>query len=388
MDKVFSKKIIFFAFFILVSGSCYLRTLTKDLDFKVFHGAAQRILKGDLKLYDFHRDKIFTYKYSPSFALMVAPMGYLTESTAKKLWSSLSVLAFALAWMAFLAYLKNFYPSLPQSYGVQLLTLFMVLQPVTNNAIQGNINAYLLCLMGGSLYFMSLGRSFLSALLAAIGVSIKLTPGVIFFIFLSKRKYKEMLWFTLLVVLMMVIIPLFYFGRKETMDLYLGWSSVLRDTNHFPFFKYTNQSALVVFSRFLPLDIAGKLHLGINLVLFGFIFNFIWKKEEQKTMLLSFIFILSFSPIAWLEYYIYLLPCYLVLNTLLLQGKFSRAIVLIWLLRLIGVHILLKFVVGRDLSNNFAYYGQHFWGLLILTFIIFLSLDKFKKNPQNFTSTK
>jgi len=67
-----------------------------------------------------------------------------------------------------------------------------------------------------------------------------------------------------------------------------------------------------------------------------------------------------------------------VINYLWLNKKLDQISGGIWILRFVAVHILLKFLMGTDLSRLFAYNGQHFWGLLVLIGILLTNLGKLK----------
>ncbi len=76
LNKIFknSAKYFFFVLLAYLVVTCFLRGISRDLDFQVFHKVATRIAQGDLNIYDFTQDGIFSYKYTPTAALLFLPL--------------------------------------------------------------------------------------------------------------------------------------------------------------------------------------------------------------------------------------------------------------------------------------------------------------------------
>lgn len=373
-------KVLFYISFVVISYSCFHRTITADLDFKVFHQASVRVKNGDYDLYNFKRDQIFSYKYSPVFPLLTYSLSNLSEKQARVVWATLNAIALCLAWYTFTHIFLFLSERKVINYSNQILTLWLLAHPLTNNATQGNINLILLAAMGVSLFFSYTNERIFAGIIAAIAFSIKLTPGVLFIYFFAYKKWRELWAAAVTSLLLLFVIPALVYGVCETVELYRSWQIVLADTSHFPFYKYTNQSPLVVMTHWQGLTeanvIAKIFHYAVN----GFILYSLWffyrKKNELLFLAMTFILLLTAAPVVWMEYHIALLLPFLIVNDWLVNKELTRASVFFWWIKLVVVHLAVKFIVGREASDLLAFYGRSFWGLLMTVGIFYIQAEK------------
>lgn len=356
--------------------------IKKDLDFKVFHQAAERVIQGDFDLYNFKKDGVFSYKYSPVFPLMIYPLGYLSRNIAQIFWSALNTFLMLLAWFYLLKIIrpilyekvniKNFNTKKQKNvfWIANIVTLILLVQPIINNAIQGNINGILFFMIIASIYYSKMDKSFLSAFLGAIATSIKLTPAVVIFYYIYKKDWAAFLYFCFFMILFMIVIPVLFYGVHDSLALYANWKAVLADKNHFPFFKYTNQSPLVVFIHLgFSKSVASLLHYFVAAINFSVLIFAIKNKNEATTIFISLILMLILPPVVWLEYYIVLIPMVFYVSYCALSGAFGKTQWILSILLLIFTKLPVQAIIGKDLANWFAFYGMHFWGLLLLSLI-------------------
>jgi len=369
-------KILFYLCFVLISITSYNRTASTNLDFKVFHQAALRVVNNQYDFYNYQRDGIFTYKYSPIFPLMTAPLGLMSELNARKTWAIINVIALPLAWFSLSSIFIILSGVSEISYAAHLITLLLLAQPITNNATQGNINSILLAIMSLALYFSFKEKKYYSSILAAIGFSIKLTPGVLFIYFLFYKKWKELLLTTVLSAMLLMVLPFIYFGFHQTIELYLGWKTVLSNTTHFPFYKYTNQSPLVVMTHWQGIDtvnlISKLFYYLINLIMGLSLFYFYKRKNKLVFLSLIFMLLLTASPVVWMEYYLVLLFPYLVIHQWLVTHCLSVSSKILWYIKLLYVHLLVKLLIGNHYSDLIAQNGRSFIGLVLILLIYFI----------------
>jgi hypothetical protein len=170
-------------------------------------------------------------------------------------------------------------------------------------------------------------------------------------------------------------LPVLLYGQNETINLYHLWVNVLRDTAHFPFLKYTNQSIVAVITRLG----GGYSTIGAVWVLLnGFSFYCLWifikKKSNALVACQIFTLVLTVPSIVWQEYYVVLLLPYLLINQKLIEGKLGKIGVSLWLVRLLSIHCYTPAIVGRDLSIAANEWGNLLFGIPILSLILLLSL--------------
>ena len=152
-------------------------------------------LKGNFDFYNIVRDKVLTFKYGPIFPLIVFPLGYLSLGVAKVIWATLNAACLIIAWAYSEKLINLSRPEIKITDPARLLTLIMVLDIVSRNAMQGNINVMLFTLMIISVVWSLEAKSKRSAFLAAIAASIKITPGILLIFFWVSKKRKAF-WYS------------------------------------------------------------------------------------------------------------------------------------------------------------------------------------------------
>lgn len=378
-------KVLFYISFVVISYSCFHRTVTADLDFKVFHQASVRVKNGDYDLYNFKRDKIFSYKYSPAFPLMTYSLSNLSEKQARVVWATLNAIALCLAWYTFTHIFLFLSERKVIDYSNHLLTLWLLAHPLTNNATQGNINLILLAAMGLALFFSYTNERIFAGIIAAIAFSIKLTPGVLFIYFFAYKKWRELMTAAVVSLILLIALPAMVYGVSETVEMYRAWKTILADTSHFPFYKYTNQSPLVVMTHWQGLNEVNSLSKIFHYMVNGFVAFSLWffykRKHELLFLAMTFVLLLTAAPVVWMEYHIALLLPFLILHDWLVNKELSRASIFVWIFKLVAVHLAVKFIVGREVSDLLAYYGRSFWGLLMTVVIFYLQVAAKRNVP-------
>jgi alpha-1,2-mannosyltransferase len=124
---------------------------------------------------------VFPYLYPPALACWLAPLAELRPLAAQRIWSALSVLAVALAWVAMLAWLRASPPGNTRRRRGFLFVagagLFWVL-PWRHNVAMGQVNALVLASIAASLWAFGRKRAVLAGLLLAPAIIVKVTPAV------------------------------------------------------------------------------------------------------------------------------------------------------------------------------------------------------------------
>ena len=375
MDRIekYSKYLFFILFTVLTATSIH-RTISNDMDFLAFHRTALMFLNGNFDFYNILRDKVFTFKYGPIFPLLIFPLGYLSLGVAKIVWAFINAASLAVAWAYSERLIRLSRPEINITYPARLLTLIMVLDIVSRNAMQGNINVILFTLMIISVVWSLEAKNKRSALLAAITASIKITPGILL-IFFWVSKNKKTFWYSaIFCTVFFILMPLVIFGFENSYNMYMSWLHVLQDIDHFPFYKHTNQSPTAVmfhitgtnrFSLPATLAFASACILYIN--------HFYLKNDRFGIFTGCMLAYLSISPIIWIEYNIVMLPVLLIISSMLFQKMLSRTSITLFAIRFIIVHLLVTAIVGEKLGIATAMLGQHLIGAWICGVIILLS---------------
>ena len=359
-----------------ITISSYTRGVKRDLDFKVYYKAGERVMQGDLDLYNFKKDGIFSFKYSPFSALVFTPLALTDLKTSQKIWCFFNALAFLLTFYLSWKILIHLNGRPERIALLLLLTLISLARPILNNAMQANVNMFLALIINSSIYYSLKGKKVLAGLILSLGVSIKIVPITLCGFFLFNKRFKE-IFSTLGFTLLFFIIPFFYFGYDENITLLNEWFHCLKDKNHFPFYKWTNQSAYNVWFHITGNEPLAKIifnsHYLITLVLLYF---FVRTRDQNKLISFCIMTILLVSPVVWIEYFIILFYPIMYLHMSFLENTNSKNWKFIYVLRYIFLNFLGKFLIGKYAAEQITYYGQMYWGLILLVGLIYYSSKK------------
>jgi len=92
------------------------------------------------------------------------------------------------------------------------LVLLLLTYPFLMNLDRGNIEVFLFLSVWGFFYFYNKGKTYTGLILLALAISIKLFPGVFLILLLKNKKYKEIVFTILLVILSSVLSMLTFDG--------------------------------------------------------------------------------------------------------------------------------------------------------------------------------
>jgi hypothetical protein len=341
-------------------------------------------LDGNFDFYNIVRDKVLTFKYGPIFPLLVFHLGYLSLGVAKIAWAVLNAACLIIAWAYSEKLIRLSRPEIKITYPARLLTLIMILDIVSRNAMQGNINVMLFTLMIISVVWSLEAKSKRSAFLAAIAASIKITPGILLIFFWVSKNRKAFWYSTAFCVAFFILIPLGIFGMDNSYNMYLNWLHVLRDVDHFPFYKHTNQSPTAVLFHITGSNkFALPAILAFASICILYINHFRLKKDTFGIFTGCMLAYLSVSPIVWIEYHIVMLPVLLAISAMLFQKMLGMTSMILFVIRFILVHIFVTALVGEKLGIATAMLGQHLLGAWLCGLIILLT-SKMRTEPKQF----
>ena len=375
-----TNKIVKIKLAVIIIGSLYLaissfkRGSTRDLDFKVFHKVAKRVVSGETNLFDYKKDGIFSYKYSPFASIIFTPLSLLSREYAQLIWSFLNVIAtiigFYLSWIVFV----HFHGIPERKVDIILLTLIMLARPILNNAMQGNINSFQYLLMILPVYLAVIkNHLYLPATILSLAISIKIVPVTMLGFFIFTKRFK-IYFLTSLITIILFLIPFLYWDVDTATRMYHDWYLVLKDKEHFPFFKWTNQSPYVVWFKILGNNLWAKAFYYMHFVLSLYLLvKTVSQRQWSKLLALCIIVILILSPVVWIEYSVILIYPFLLLNSMFFKNDMKWK-TFFWT-RFVFLYCFGKFLVGREIAETITNYGQVYWGLMMMIVLIYF-MDK------------
>lgn len=197
------------------------------------------------------------YTRSPTFALMLHPLGLLPRNIASFLWCLLSIVSlgsiFVISEKLFLKpnNKKNLF-----WICVAPLAITFLSRPLISEFLLGQVDILMLFFIMFALFFKEKNKLVLSALFLAIAVSIKLTPLIFLLYFLFKKEIK----LASLVIFFMAIflfMPTIFVSWNQNLLLLGGWYHNLKYfylNDNLSFQGCWFQSLLFFFKRFLFSD--------------------------------------------------------------------------------------------------------------------------------------
>lgn len=260
-------------------------------------------------------------------------------------------------------------PSLVGNWKIWLTYLCLVFSffPFRYNLGSGQVNNFLFLLLSLACYFLNRNRYFLSGLMLALSIVLKITPVLILYLMMIKKQTRLIRQTILnLVLIVVVTLPLINF---QTYQNYLKVPGSFFD---FGLSVYTNQSLTGFLARISHnIEINQSLYLiGVTLALVV-LFRLGRKKLGHFIYSLALwnitiLFMLIFAPFAW--QYHFVAAIFPLVTTCYLLYKMRSAKIFFFL-------ILLSYVLlGWNIKNPTSFYSSGFLGSIILSHVLWGSL--------------
>ena len=362
----------------------FRNTLRRGMnDFDVVHRAATRVLHTE-NLYNFE-DGHYLYKYSPFFALLVAPVGLLPLSYAGFLWLlGMCVSLFFILKMA----KKMIMGDKPPPGFFYILSLLLASKFLVREIRLGQTDFLILLFIFLCLLFVQRRKEFVAGAFLALSVLIKPTALIFIPYFLYKKEFR-IVASTILMSLVFLLLPSLVYGFSGNANLLLGWKTIMSVSSPPLLAVDMNQSIFAFFYRLLtpePYEV-NILHLSYTVTnviiyasvigLFLFLFflatkppavgtSFLHNKESIEYSLI-FIFMALFSPLGWFQNYSSAILAIMILVYYVLETRFEdKPIVIMLALFLLLVDLINFETVGRGLNDLSLYLSFITWGIFLL----------------------
>jgi hypothetical protein len=377
-------KIALYAVLAIVVMGFFRNTLRRGMnDFDVVYRAATRVLHIE-NLYNFE-DGHYLYKYSPFFALLVAPMGLLPRSHAEFVWLlGMCICLFFVIKMAKQMIMGDKSP--PEYFYV--LSLLLASKFLTREITLGQTDFLILLLIFLCLHFIQHEKEFLGGIFLALSVLIKPTSLIFILYFLYKKRFK-VTGSAMAMSLVFLLLPSWVYGFSGNVNLLSSWKNIMSVSSPPLLANDMNQSIFAFFHRLLtsaPYEVnilnlshttASALIYATIICLFLFLLflnrrsrviekSFVNNKESIEYSLLL-IFMALFSPLGWFQNYSSSLLAIMILVYYALKTKFKdRFILSMVILFFILVDFINFETVGRRMNDFSLYLSFITWGIFIL----------------------
>lgn len=300
------KSTLFILLLLLVSFCLIflLRVKNEMVDFEVNYQAAKRLRLGET-LYR-ASDGHYQFKYMPFSAFLYLPLSLLPLSVAKGMWYGISLVSLALVF--FLA-LRLLHLDKKKSLTIGFLSFLILARYFFRELQLGQINAlitFLLLLMVSLLVRgKSLGRRQAGSGIL-LGLSTALKPyAAIFFPYFIIRKKGLALTSGIIVLIVALLAPSFFYGLEGNFKVLGEWQSSLRASTPSLFSSQDNISLIGFFTKWTSRqNLSLTLYLLALAVLGGLVFSLLLVKVKtpQPEILDGFLLlglIPLISPLGW-----------------------------------------------------------------------------------------
>jgi alpha-1,2-mannosyltransferase len=226
-------------------------TVGQPRDFGVYWTTGQRLLDG-APIYDPRDNPLLAYKYSPTFALLCAPLALLPLELARSLWFAANF-ALTLA-VPLLAYelVAERTPARPgHRFAVCALATLLSLRYVTMNAAAGHVVALQLVLALGGLVLIERERTGGGAALLGLAILTKIVPVLLLGYLVLRRRWRAA-GATVVAVGAWALLPALWLGISGDVALHLEWLRFIQAENTLDqLVRPQNQSLLALLTRLL-----------------------------------------------------------------------------------------------------------------------------------------
>ncbi|MDD5194109.1 MAG: glycosyltransferase family 87 protein [Candidatus Omnitrophica bacterium] len=362
-------------------------------DFRVYYATAQRFVAHE-DIYSRPDEAITPFKYSPTFAMLMAPLALVPQKNASLIFFTFNFVAM----LCVFAFCKKIIVQDKTSYGENILLygacgLFSsrFLLQVLNS---GQVTIFMFALIVAGLYLFEKRKEALSGAMLALSVMIKYTSALFlpYFIF---RKKRQVAFLIMIFVAFYCLLPALYVGLEKEANYLKKWLPFISDTSldSGSLYDYKNQSFFSLILRYFTKDSPYQvsiLHLSFNQGLaFAFVLGLaiyvmiLYRKGESKfyrslDYSLLFIAMAFFNPNAWMTNFIFLIPAYMFLLYYLIRVRFKDILTII----LVALSFALaswgsESIVGNDIENLLEVLScVTISGLLLMAALFRLKFDK------------
>ncbi len=313
-------------------------------DFRVYHHTAQQFLNKQ-NIYIRTDEAITPYKYSPAFAFLISPLGFLSRHHASMVFLLLNqVLLLA----SFYLIIKLFQIPLSNKSGVTFCILTTVFNARAILAVldagQVGILILFLCLL--AIWLVQQNKPMRAGLSAAMACLIKYLPILLCVYWFIHKKYKAALAM-LIAIIVLCLLPAVLSGWELNQIHLSNWLPNAQQTSISAgeLLDYKNQSlyswSVRSLTRFAKDPFYYKIALAnwsvptavaiascIGLILFGLAAWPLKQTNNKYDMGLIFILLAILNPNAWFHNYVFFLVPSSVLISFLIQNKWKDKVTL------------------------------------------------------------
>ncbi|MBI5376452.1 MAG: DUF2029 domain-containing protein [Candidatus Schekmanbacteria bacterium] len=402
--------------FLINDFFAFITSETKYIDFPSYYGAAILLKKGlNIYLVDNYvslfsnsnilppEANIYPFVYPPFFTLLLIPLSIFNYNHAAIIWNFLNLL-FLLTGLVFLYKSIEIERKYRTIFLVCLTLLVSIFQPIVACLWKGQVDILVFMLFSVFLYYLKKNRFYISSFAFACMALIKVYPLGFLIYFLVKRKWKILITFiSILIVLLSITIALTGYNNNllyltKILPEFSSGSYTNFKFNPFPLLE--NHSITSIFYKnlysnnikyVLPSKVKNIITI-INLLFWISVIIILNKRKDiafaENEMSLILITILITLPILWSHFMVILIFPYLLLIKYFLNTAIDKPfIILLTLLSFLLLNATIpvnyyrlnsEFKAIISIALNFRLYS------LFILYFIYYYIIKTNRRPQDF----
>jgi alpha-1,2-mannosyltransferase len=299
-------------------------------DFRVYHDAGARFLRHE-NIYTRPDEAITPFKYSPSFAMMFAPLSGIDRFDASLIFFTLNFL-----WMAMVVVLSGKIAGLealapPQRVWAYILSLLCVGRFILVVTDEGQVTILMFLLTLLSVWAAEKRKNALAGFCLAAAMLIKYTPAIFIPYFLVRRRWSAAAW-TFIGLALLVLLPVVFLGLPTYKTYMTSWFPYIRETSldMASYFDSKNQSIYSMVIRLITMgtesgmswmrmnmEQAKVIGTWVGLGLFAFALGPVVLRRRRETVAedtaMLLILMALLNPNAWLTNFVVMFFGFLVI---------------------------------------------------------------------------
>jgi len=210
-------------------------------DFRVYYVTGERFLNRE-DIYARPDEKITPFKYSPLFAMLMAPLCLFSKKAASLIFFSINFSALAAVFFLSGRLIIRERLSPGKEFLVYAVPFIFSLRFILQVLDQGQVTIIMFVLIVAGIYLMQKGNRGMSAACFSLSAMLKYMPLIFIPLFLVKRKIKVVA-FILCFIILYCLVPAILVGFNTLMDYLSKWlpSIIQTSLDNSSWYDYKNQ---------------------------------------------------------------------------------------------------------------------------------------------------
>ena len=201
------------------------------------------------------------YLYPPPSILVFAPMTFFGDSVGRVIWAVINFAMFVRIVLLLLFFLESWISENLSHKKLFILVLFCSMGMIDHNIQLGQMTIYMLWISIEFCYLLNKEQLIKAALLMALGITLKLIPGVFLLWLWVKKKYAALAT-VIGVILVLAVLPEAINKQFTNQDLWKDWITTVNPLGER--FAIETKASVISLNGFLPAFLSEHIDLQVD----------------------------------------------------------------------------------------------------------------------------